>query len=520
MSRILLVDDDKLLVKKIKDTVRWDEIGISMVYTANSVRQAQKLIADFPIDILLCDIDMPQGNGLELLEWVRDQGYDIECAFLSSYANFAYAQKAVSLASKEYLLKPISSRDLEGALKRIADEVGKKQVHTEVRSDNSTEQFWESFIFRKAEGGAILQQCCQSGRYEEGERFSFVIIKMLNTYPKECFKEAPSQFKYVIHHIATDLLGGRGCPPETVVHLGDFECLMVFRMPKRPEDLKEAIYEIREYINTALPKPSVIYMGKHRQITELEAGQEQIEEMEKFAVPDGNGIIFEEEWCVHLADYETPHWDIWKKEMLGCDSMEKTVTDIHDYIEQQSEKKKWTTGTLARFIRELNQLLYRYLGERGMNFGQLFNTSEFECYEKNACLSLDGAHSFTAYIFEKLEGNLHSGDKKENIIEQVKAFIEEHLKEELSRKILAEKVFLSEVYISKLFASVTGMSIPAYISSRRIEKAKQYLTHSGLSVSKIAIEVGYSNFSYFSKTFRDLVGCTPNEYRSRLVRER
>ena len=72
-----------------------------------------------------------------------------------------------------------------------------------------------------------------------------------------------------------------------------------------------------------------------------------------------------------------------------------------------------------------------------------------------------------------------------------------------------------EDYVSKLFMKTTGMSLPNYIAERRIERAKEYLRTSSLPISKIAMEVGYGNFSYFSKTFRELVGCTPNEYRSR-----
>ena len=70
---ILIVDDDKLLVEKLEETVNWSGIGIDMVFTANNIRQAQKLLEEYPIEMLLCDIDMPQGNGLELLEWIRVQ---------------------------------------------------------------------------------------------------------------------------------------------------------------------------------------------------------------------------------------------------------------------------------------------------------------------------------------------------------------------------------------------------------------------------------------------------------------
>ena len=134
---ILIVDDDKLLVDKLEETVNWSKIGIDMVFTANNIRQAQKLLEEYPIEMLLCDIDMPQGNGLELLEWIRYKKLDIECAFLSSYANFAYAQMALKLSSREYLLKPISNTDLEIALLRLVEIVRKnsrRQKHRKIQN--------------------------------------------------------------------------------------------------------------------------------------------------------------------------------------------------------------------------------------------------------------------------------------------------------------------------------------------------------------------------------------------------
>ena len=120
---ILIVDDDKLLVEKLEETVNWSGIGIDMVFTANNIRQAQKLLEEYPIEMLLCDIDMPQGNGLELLEWIRYKKLDIECTFLSSYANFAYAQMALKLSSREYLLKPIEREKICDILARLNQEI-------------------------------------------------------------------------------------------------------------------------------------------------------------------------------------------------------------------------------------------------------------------------------------------------------------------------------------------------------------------------------------------------------------
>lgn len=174
------------------------------------------------------------------------------------------------------------------------------------------------------------------------------------------------------------------------------------------------------------------------------------------------------------------------------------------------------TDFLGHFIYELIQMLFRYLNDQGLSFGDFFDSGEFDAYEKDAHTSVWGSKELIRYLFEKLEGNKQTDSRRENVIEQLEGYIEQHLGEDLSRSVLAKKVYLSEDYISKLFVKETGMSIPNYIAARRMERAKEYLRNSGLPISKIALEVGYNNFSYFSKTFRDMTGYTPNEYRSKM----
>ena len=65
-----------------------------------------------------------------------------------------------------------------------------------------------------------------------------------------------------------------------------------------------------------------------------------------------------------------------------------------------------------------------------------------------------------------------------------------------------------------LFKKQTGASIISYITTYRIEKAKEFLQNPSLSISAVASKVGYGNYSYFSKLFKDIVGCTPNEYQT------
>lgn len=70
---ILIVDDDKLVVEKLVEGVNWKQLGIGIVLTAYNIRQAKEILEEARVDILLSDIEMPQGSGLELLEWVRNK---------------------------------------------------------------------------------------------------------------------------------------------------------------------------------------------------------------------------------------------------------------------------------------------------------------------------------------------------------------------------------------------------------------------------------------------------------------
>ena len=88
MVHLLIVDDEDLTVKRLQSSIQWESLGISQVFSAFSMGQAQKLFREQQIDIMLCDIEMPAGSGLELLQWVREQGYQTINIFLTGHANF------------------------------------------------------------------------------------------------------------------------------------------------------------------------------------------------------------------------------------------------------------------------------------------------------------------------------------------------------------------------------------------------------------------------------------------------
>lgn len=124
---VLIVNDEKWTADMIREDVDWRGCGVDEVKTAYDAAGAREQIMDGDVDILLCDIEMPGENGVQLLRWVREQEYDLECIFLTCHANFLYAQEAVKLNCMDYLLMPARTEEIEEVLKKVVKGIEKKR---------------------------------------------------------------------------------------------------------------------------------------------------------------------------------------------------------------------------------------------------------------------------------------------------------------------------------------------------------------------------------------------------------
>lgn len=113
---ILLVDDEQSAIQALLKEIDWAQFGFERILTANSAAKAREILGKEPVELLLCDIEMPVESGLELLEWIQREQISTECIFLTCYADFSYAQKALSLGSIDYCLKPIHREEIERSL--------------------------------------------------------------------------------------------------------------------------------------------------------------------------------------------------------------------------------------------------------------------------------------------------------------------------------------------------------------------------------------------------------------------
>ena len=172
---LLIVDDQKTIVNGLRDGIDWKASGIDEVHTACSAREAKLVLMNFDIEILLTDIEMPEENGMELLEWTKTRYPEIVAIFLTSHADFEYARQAIKLGSFDYILQPARYEDVQHVVERAVAEA-RKNVHIK-RLEEATQ------IISKQRDVALelLRTKSEAENYAEGEEIFKRLQEMFMT---------------------------------------------------------------------------------------------------------------------------------------------------------------------------------------------------------------------------------------------------------------------------------------------------------------------------------------------------
>jgi len=126
--KILLIDDQPNIISSLVAGIPWLEMGFSSIFTAQSASAAREIIESNHLDIVISDIEMPNEDGLSLLSWAREKGYDYECILLTAHADFSYAKKAISLNVAEYVLQPAKNEDVIRAVNNALEKIKTKDT--------------------------------------------------------------------------------------------------------------------------------------------------------------------------------------------------------------------------------------------------------------------------------------------------------------------------------------------------------------------------------------------------------
>lgn len=126
MLDLLLVDDEKSVLEAMANTIRWENYGVRLVGTCGNAIEALHFMETSHLDVIITDVKMPVVDGIEMIKRAKEMGIKAEFVILSGFSEFEFAQRAMSLGVRHYLLKPCGEKELGEALMKVQQDCAER----------------------------------------------------------------------------------------------------------------------------------------------------------------------------------------------------------------------------------------------------------------------------------------------------------------------------------------------------------------------------------------------------------
>jgi len=195
--KILLADDEPLILKNLMQIINWKELGCEIAGTAQNGQEALAFIEKEPIDILLTDISMPGMTGIELLRKINASKNKPITILISGYDDFEYAIEGIRNNALDYILKPIDYEELQACVEKAINKIAEERK-------NKYEQ--DKFTLYKI----VMNEKLESGISNRANTYLAMIAKTTETAIESIILENQSKYfhedtKLYSYKIADDL---------------------------------------------------------------------------------------------------------------------------------------------------------------------------------------------------------------------------------------------------------------------------------------------------------------------------
>jgi len=151
MYKVVIVDDEEIIVRGLQSVVNWNSYKCEVVATAFDGISGAIAVRTYLPDILITDIKMPNRDGLTMLAGLRSEFPAMQVTILTGYADFDFAQKAIKLGVSRLLLKPSRMSEINEALQFMTDTLAKRSpAASDDKIDDLSTASANSFIVRQA----------------------------------------------------------------------------------------------------------------------------------------------------------------------------------------------------------------------------------------------------------------------------------------------------------------------------------------------------------------------------------
>ncbi|MCD2345520.1 response regulator transcription factor [Clostridium guangxiense] len=236
MLNLLIVDDEFLVRKGLRQTIDWQGFGIQIVGEASNGTKGLTLAEELKPDIILTDVKMPIMNGLEFMQKLKEKDLNPKIIILSGYEDFNYVRTAMHNGAVAYLLKPIDNNQLTNIIKdvinKITNEKNTKKYIDTLKDEIPaiTKQFLSDLVSGDiTDIGKINEKICFLNISVDFNNCYIVVLK-INKYQNIMHKlsiEELNKFKYYINKLISTIFIGNSAFNSIFINRTEEEFLII-----------------------------------------------------------------------------------------------------------------------------------------------------------------------------------------------------------------------------------------------------------------------------------------------------
>ncbi len=525
MFRVFLADDEIVVREGIRNNFPWDETEFSLVGEAPDGEMALSMLQDTKPDILITDIRMPFMDGLELCRALSATMPWMYIIIISGHDDFTYAKEAISIGVKEYLLKPVSVQELRSVLARIGEDIRaerQQQANLRIYRDqmaSSSELLKEKLLSDLISGVPETEIIERARALHTGLTANRYLVMVVEPGQEKAQAEDLRSAESVICRLAKNSGG--------TVYMCQLQGRFVLLiMGDDDADVEERTYGLAQSVqydierNTPL-KPIVTIGTTVDMLQKVPASYREACSLLTTLFKSGGGenerrilgvLDIEPAESLSLMDVKMPR--IYERiRHANRDDVDDILSECINALGETAAKSKLLINYLFVDIVLVASRIVRDCG--GMP--QEVIPAAFQSEGKTpVMLGVDETLALARDVIGKaLEFRDEQGSARYGmVLRKAKLFIGEHYTNpELTLRQVANEVALSNNHFCTIFSQETGVTFTEYITTLRIERAKELLRDKQMRTSDVAADIGYNDPHYFSYLFKKYTGVSPRDYR-------
>jgi len=479
MRKVMLVDDEYMILRGLKRLVDWESLGLEIVNTEQNPRLAIKYLQTNSIDILISDMNMPEMAGPEFVTRAKVLQPKMELIVISGYSDFDYVHAGLKQNAVNYLRKPIDTDEL---LETLHGTLARIDARQQVTQNASLAVQTQVRTLLTSDDGALQQQLCQSLGLQFSESQPIRLIGVLNPLP-------PKDLVTYLRALTTVKGFYTEAKDFIIIFQGTAAELDVF-IAEAPHQIGA---ERRPFLIGAPCQTMALLKQRYQQL------RQEIARQYFFETAAGLRVMLpenQEQAALVLPSYS----DV--KDMI--DNLD--FADFSAWLTTQFDEMK-QANVSDGYARQFALVVLLVLSDHLTTVN-----------DKSATIAaINRAHDVSDLKLTLLQiaklAKQHGRPQFSRNVTAMRQLVQQRFSEQLSLAMVAAELHLNAVYLGQQFKQEVGRSFSQYLNDYRVNVAVDLLRHSDQDIGQIATMIGYQNSSYFFKLFKNQTGMSPGEYR-------